>query len=85
MVVSEKMDDLILDIDWLGRHRCRRSFAQNLIEIDEMIARLMNRPRRSMLRRIYAVEGAVIPAVHTINVPVTIALSSLLQTSDTGP
>ena len=34
VVVSEEVDDLILGIDWLGRHRCRWSFAQNLIEID---------------------------------------------------
>ena len=35
-----------------------------------------------MLRRIYAVEGTVIPAGQAINVPVTMALSSLRQTSD---
>ena len=56
VVVPEEMDDLILEIDWLGRHRCRWSFAQNLIEIDGMVVRMINRPRRSMLRRIYAVE-----------------------------
>ena len=31
VVVSEEVDDLILSIDWLSRHRCRWSFAQNLI------------------------------------------------------
>ena len=34
-----------------------------------------------MLRRIYAVENKVIPAGNTINVPVTMALSTLRQTS----
>ena len=28
VVVSEKVDDLILGIDWLSRHRCRWSFAR---------------------------------------------------------
>ena len=52
IVVSEEVDDLILGIDWLGRHCCRWSFAQNLIEIDGKVVRLISRPRRSMLRRI---------------------------------
>ena len=82
VVVSEEVDDLILGIDWLGRHRCRWSFAQNLIEIDERIPILVSRSRRGMLSRIYAVEGTVIPAGHTLNVPVTMASSSLRQTSD---
>ena len=81
VVVSEEVDDLILSIDWLGRHRCRWSFAQNLIEIDGSVVRLINRPRRSQLRRIYAVDNTVIPAGHAINVPVTMALSSPRQTS----
>ena len=34
-----------------------------------------------MLRRIYDVENTVVPAGHAINVPVTLALSSLRQTS----
>ena len=34
-----------------------------------------------MLRRIYAVESVVIPAGHTTNVPVTMALSSFHQTT----
>ena len=82
VVVSEEVDDLILDIDCLGRHHCRWSFAQNLIEIDGKVVRLINRPHRSMMRRINAVEDAVVPAGHAINVPVTIALSSLRPTSD---
>ena len=55
VVVSEEVDDLILGIDWLGRHRCRWSFAQNTIEIDGKVVRLISRPRQNMLRRIYAV------------------------------
>ena len=35
-----------------------------------------------MLRRIYAVESTLIPAGHTVSVPVTMALSSLRQKSD---
>ena len=81
MIDSEEMDDLILGINWLGRHRCRWSFAQNLIEIDGRVVRLISRPRQNMLRRIYAVESVVVPAGHTTNVPVTIALSSLRQTT----
>ena len=81
VVVSEEVDDLILGIDWLGRHRCRWAFAQNLIKIDGKVVRLINRPRRSMLRRIYAVEDTGVPAGHAINVPVTMALSSLRPTS----
>ena len=42
---------------------------------------LISRPRRSMLTRIYAVESTVAPAVQAINVPVTMAFSSLRQTS----
>ena len=33
VVVSEEVDDLILGFDWLDRHQCRWSFAQNLIEM----------------------------------------------------
>ena len=43
--------------------------------------RLISRPRQSVLRRIYAVDSTVVPAGHTINVPMIVALSSLLQTS----
>ena len=43
VVVSEEVDDLILGIDWLGHHRCRRSFAQNLIEIDGQVVKLISR------------------------------------------
>ena len=90
VVVSEEVDDFILSIDWLGRHRCRRSFAQNLIEIDRTVVRLINgtvvrlinKPRRSQLPRIYAVDNTVIPAGHAINVQVTMALSLLRQTSE---
>ena len=81
LVVTEEVEDLILGIDWLGRHRCRWSFAQILIEIDEKIVRLISRSRQSILRRIYAVEKTTVPAGHTINVPVTMDLSSLRQTS----
>ena len=82
VVVFEEVGDLILGIDWLGRHRCHWSFAQNLIEIDGRIVRLINRPRKSQLRRIYAVDNTVIPVGHAINVLVTMALSSLRQTSE---
>ena len=34
-----------------------------------------------MQRRIYAVESVVVPAGHTTNVPVTMAFSSLRQTT----
>ena len=85
VVVSEEVDELILGIDWLGHHRCRWSFAQNLIEIDGRVVRLINRLRKSQLRRIYAVDNTVIPAGHAINVPVTMALSSLRQTSKDWP
>ena len=51
VVVFEEVDNLILGIDWLARYRCRWSFAQNLIEIDGNVVRLINRPRQSMLRR----------------------------------
>ena len=62
VVVSEEGDDLILRIDWLDRHRCRWSFAKNLIEIDGKVVRLISRPYQNMLRRIYAVESVVVPA-----------------------
>ena len=62
VVVSEEVDDLILGIDWLGRHHCRWSFDQNLIEIDGRVVRLINRPRRSQVGRIYAVDNTVISA-----------------------
>ena len=78
VVVSEEVDDLILGIDWLGRHHCRWSFAQNLIEIDGKVVRLISRPR---VLRIYAVENTVVPAGHAVNVPMILALSSLRQTS----
>ena len=81
LVVSEEVDDLILEIDWLGRHRCRWLFAQNVIEIDGKVVRLISRPRQNMLRRIYAIESVVFPAGHTTNVPVTMALSSRRQTT----
>ena len=81
VVVSEEVEDLILDIDWLGRHRCRWSFAQNLIKIDGKVVRLISRPRQNLLREIYAVESVVVPAGHTTNGPVTMALSSLRSTS----
>ena len=61
VVVFEEVDDLILGIDWLGRHRCRWSFAQNPIEIDGKVVRFISRPRQNMLRRIYAVESTIIP------------------------
>ena len=80
-MVSEEVDDPILSIDWLGRHHYRWSFAQNLIEIDGEVARLISRLCPSVLRRIYAVENTVVPAGHAVNVPVTLALSSLRQTS----
>ena len=42
---------------------------------------MLSRPRQSVLRRIYAVENIVVAAGHATNVPVTLALSSLRQTS----
>ena len=81
VIDSEEVGDLNLGIDWLGRHRCRWSFAKNLIEIDGKVVRLINRPLQNMLRRIYAVESVVVPAGHKTNVPVTMALSSLRQTT----
>ena len=57
VVVSDEVDDLILGIAWLERHRCRWSFAQNLIEIDGKVARLISRPRqcaeKNLCRREY--------------------------------
>ena len=52
VVVSDEVDDLILGPDWLISHRCRWSFARNLIEIYGMAVRLNSRPRQSMLKRI---------------------------------
>ena len=85
MVVSEEVDDLILGIDWLGCQRYRWSFAQNLNEIGGKVVRLINRPRRSMLKRIYAVEDTVIPAGHVINVPVTMPCRRSARRRTTGP
>ena len=81
MVFSEEVDDLILGIDWLSRHRCRWSFVQNLIETDGKVVRMISRPRR---RRIYAVEStehghSSWPHNH---VSVTMVLSSLGQMLD---
>ena len=81
VVVSEEVDDVILGIDWLGRHRCRWSFAQNLSEINGQVVRLISQSRQNMLRRIYAVESVVVSAGHATNVPVTMALLSLRQTT----
>ena len=81
MVVSEEVGDLIMGIDWLGHHRCRLSFAQNLIEIDGNVVRLISPPRQNMLMRIYAVECVMVSAGHTTNMPVTMALSSLRLTT----
>ena len=81
VVVPEEVDDLIPGIDWLGRHHCRWSFSKNLIEIDGTVAKFISRPRQSVLRRIYAVKNTVVSAGHAINVLVTLALSSLRQTS----
>ena len=81
VVVSEEVDDLILGIDWLGRHRCRWSFAQNLIEIDGEVVRLISRPRQAMVKMIYAVDSTIISSGHTNNVSVTMALSTLRRTS----
>ena len=80
-MVSEAVDDLILGIDWLSRHRCQWSFAQNLVKIDEEVVRMINRPRQNMLRGIYAVDSTIIPAGHTTSVPVTMTLSTLRQAS----
>ena len=57
-VVSEEVDDLILGIDSLGRQRCRWSFAQNLIGINEKVVKLISGPRQNMLRKIYSVENS---------------------------
>ena len=84
-VVVSEVDDLILGIDWLGCRHCRWSFAQNLIEIDRKVVRLISRPLQSMMRKIYAVENTVVPAGPTINVPVTMASSSHRQTSGFRP
>ena len=81
VVVFEEVNDLILGIDSLGSHRCRWSFAKNLIKIDEEVVRLISRPRQNMLRRIYAVDSTIIPAGHTTSVPVTMTLSTLRQAS----
>ena len=45
VVVFKEVDDLILGINWLGRHRCGWSFAQNLIEIDGKVTSLIGHPR----------------------------------------
>jgi hypothetical protein len=34
VVISGVVEDLILGIDWLGRHDCRWEFGRNLIEVD---------------------------------------------------
>ena len=46
VVVSEVVNDLIMGIDWLSRHSCRWSFAQNVIEIDGKVVSLINRSRQ---------------------------------------
>ena len=81
VVVSEEVDDLILGINWVDRHPCRCSFAQNLIEIDGKVVRLISRPRQNFLRRIFAVENMVVPAGHISNVPVTMYVTTLRHTS----
>ena len=68
VVVSEEVDNLISGIDWLGSHRCRWSFAQNLTEIDREVVRLISRPRQDMLRRIYTVDSTIIHAGYSTNV-----------------
>ena len=82
VVVSDEVNDLMLGIDCLNRHRCRWSFAQNVIEIYGRMKRLISRLHRSVLRRICAVESTVISAGHTTNVPAAMSLSLLRQTSD---
>ena len=47
VVVCEEVDDIILGIDWLGRHHCRWSFAQKLVQIDGNVVRLISRLPRT--------------------------------------
>ena len=81
VLVSEVVEEIMLEIDWLSQHNCRWDFKKNLIEVDGKSVKLCRRPRTGGVRRIYAEEDTSLAAGFVQDDPVRMTLSSLQETS----
>ena len=82
VVVTEVLEDMILGIDWMTENRCQWDFGRSLIKTHNTVLRLHSRPRKGLVRRIYAEQDAVVSAGHQVNLPVNVAWPNLYPSAN---
>ena len=77
MCVSDAVEDLILDADWLVTKNVLWDFKSGSILLNGKHITLRSRDSHNLVRRIFANESIVIPPGHVTDVPVSVTVSDL--------
>ena len=82
VVVSSEIDELICGVPFLQQHNCKWDFSRSLLELNGCVAKLVRRPIKSVVRRIYVNNDVKVPVNHMADVSVHIARPNLRQAAD---
>ena len=77
VVVTDAITELILGIEWLQANNCVWDFCSNSFSIEGKLGRLHYRRAGNVVRRILVQGDIEIPGLHTLEVPVLVARTSL--------
>jgi len=76
--VSESVDEIILNYDYLEHNNCEWLFGEHRIIISGLSVPLRSRPSKCTVRRIYVREPVVVPSDTSVNVPVRMPFVNLI-------
>src|SRR5271157_5017157 len=84
VLVTEALDGIIIGADWLQDHRCWWDFGERVLICDGKRQPLYIRKGQNMLRKLYVSEDTVVPAGHSVDVPISMKWPSLAGCADSA-
>ena len=81
--VSNKIDEFLLESDWLEKYGTKWDFADGTVTLGDHCIKVHRRHREGICRRVVVAHNCVVPAKHEANITVawrTMVLPFLLAT-----
>jgi len=63
-LVSDDTEEMMLGIDWLADHQCKRDIGAGVLHLGDHCLKLSSRTSRVMCRRVYTTEDVLVPPRH---------------------
>lgn len=77
LLVTDSVEELMLDIDWLTVNACRWQFVEKTVNIRGRTIRLKSRPSKATIRKVNLEETVLLDPGTQVNVPVRLTWNSL--------